>query len=310
MRISRFVSKSKAKFEIKSFGKGYSEMIKDTISDQLIYSTVKITCRNASSISYGSGFFMQQNLSDGNIIQAIVTNKHVLRGYDYAEITLAGIHSDGTPDDLNHVTISISDLQRKIRSHPDENIDISLLFVNDEIKKSSVLGKPVYYRSVGTDMILPPQSLGPLTSIEDVIMIGYPSGMIDTYNNKPVVRKGITATSLKLDYEGTPDFLIDISCFPGSSGSPVFLRKVGLVQEVLENKLTLGLMPNYSLLGIIHSVLTVKANGNIAQKEIPTSLAPIVEMNIPLNLGHVTKAKKILEVFDMVSKMSTFSSSV
>ena len=162
-------------------------MIKDTISDQLIYSTVRITCRNASSISYGSGFFMQQNLSDGNIIQAIVTNKHVLRGYDYAEITLAGIHSDGTPDDLNHVTISISDLQRKIRSHPDENIDISLLFVNDEIKKSSVLGKPVYYCSVGTDMILPPQSLGPLTSIEDVIMIGYPSGMIDTYNNKPVV---------------------------------------------------------------------------------------------------------------------------
>ena len=104
--------------------------------------------------------------------------------------------------------------------------------------------------------------------------------------------------------------MIDISCFPGSSGSPVFLRKVGLVQEVLENKLTLGLMPNHSLLGIIHSVLTVKANGNIAQKEIPTSLAPIVEMNIPLNLGHVTKAKKILEVFDMVSKMSTFSSSV
>lgn len=58
-------------------------MIKDTISDQLIYSTVRIICRNASSVSCGTGFFMQQSLPDGNNINAIVTNNHVIRGYDY-----------------------------------------------------------------------------------------------------------------------------------------------------------------------------------------------------------------------------------
>ena len=43
-----------------------------------------------------------------------------------------------------------------------------------------------------------------------------------------------------------------------------------------------------------------KADGNIVQKDIPTSLKSVVETNIPLNLGHVTKAKKILEIFDIV----------
>ena len=157
-----------------------------------------------------------------------------------------------------------------------------------------------YYRAIGTGMTLLPEDFNLLTSIEDVIMIGYPNGIIDTYNNKPVVRKGITATSLKLDYDGTPDFVIDISCFFGSSGSPVFLRKEGLAKETSDKGLTLGLTPSYSLLGIIHSMSIAKADGNIVQKDIPTSLKSVVETNIPLNLGYVTKAKKILEIFDIV----------
>lgn len=277
-------------------------MIKDTISDQLIYSTVRIICRNASSVSCGTGFFMQQSLPDGNNINAIVTNNHVIRGYDYAEITLAGVHSDGTPDDLEHVTISINDLPHKTVSHPDPNIDICLLLVSDEIEKAKSSGKPVYYRAIGTGMTLLTEDFNSLTSIEDVIMIGYPNGIIDTYNNKPVVRKGITATSLKLDYNGTPDFMIDISCFYGSSGSPVFLRKDGLAKEISDEGLELGLTPSYSLLGIIHSMSITKADGNIVQNDIPTSLKSIVETNIPLNLGHVTKASKILEIFNKVKE--------
>lgn len=221
-------------------------------------------------------------------------------GYDYAEITFAGTHNDGTPDDLNHITISIKDLPHKIVSHPDNDIDICLLFINTEIKESEALGKPIYFCTISTEMTLRPEDFNSLTSIEDVIMIGYPSGIIDTYNNKPVIRKGITATSLKLDYNGTPDFMIDISCFFGSSGSPVFLRKEGLAKEESNEGLKLGLVPSYSLLGIIHSMSIAKVDGEIVQRNIPTSLKPIVETNIPLNLGNVTKAKKILEIFDML----------
>lgn len=245
-------------------------------------------------------FFMRRYFPDKTNINAIVTNNHVVDGYDYAEITLAGIDENGMPDDKNHVTITINDLQKRRISHPDKNIDVCLLFVNDKIEEYEKAGKSVYYKAVGTEMTLLPTDYDSLTSIEDVIMIGYPNGIMDTYNNKPVVRKGITATSLKLDYNGTPDFMVDIACFYGSSGSPVFLRKEGLAKETTDKGLTIGLSPSYSLLGIIHSMSIAKASGEIVVKEIPTSMKPIVETTIPLNLGQVTKAKKILEIFDLV----------
>lgn len=275
-------------------------MIKDQIADQLVYSTVRIVCRDKTTLSRGTGFFMRRYFPDKTNINAIVTNNHVVDGYDYAEITLAGIDENGMPDDKNHVTITINDLQKRRISHPDKNIDVCLLFVNDKIEEYEKAGKSVYYKAVGTEMTLLPTDYDSLTSIEDVIMIGYPNGIMDTYNNKPVVRKGITATSLKLDYNGTPDFMVDIACFYGSSGSPVFLRKEGLAKETTDKGLTIGLSPSYSLLGIIHSMSIAKASGEIVVKEIPTSMKPIVETTIPLNLGQVTKAKKILEIFDLV----------
>ena len=277
-------------------------MIKDQLADQLVYSTVRIVCRNSTTISNGTGFFMRKAYSDGRNIDALVTNNHVVEGYDYAEITLAGVCRDGTPDDQNQVTIEIPDLQKRRISHPDKNIDICLLFVDDRLKAASDAGKLVYYRAIDAGMALDTASYDSLTPIEDVIMIGYPNGIIDTYNNKPVVRKGITATSLKLDYNGNPDFMIDIACFYGSSGSPVFLRKEGLAKEQTSDGLTIGVQPYYSLLGIIHSMSIAKANGEILVKEIPTALRPIVETTIPLNLGQVTKANKILEIFDKVKE--------
>ena len=243
-------------------------MIRDQIADQLVYSTVRIWCEKSTMHSSGTGFFLIKNYSDGSNINAIVTNKHVVEGFEKAEISFAGVSDDGSPDDHNQVIITINDLQRKIFPHPSPEIDICLLFINDEIEKSRQAGKQVYYLSIGAEMIISPADADLLTPIEDVIMIGYPQGIIDTYNNKPVVRKGITATSLKLDYNGTSDFLIDIACFPGSSGSPIFLRKEGLEKEEKDTGIQIGISPRYSLLGVVHSMLTAKTNGDIVVNDI------------------------------------------
>ena len=73
-------------------------------------------------------------------------------------------------------------------------------------------------------------------------MIGYPIGLIDEYNNKPIVRKGITATTYNIDYNGKKEFLIDIACFPGSSGSPIFIRRDGLgIAKDSQGKQIIGL---------------------------------------------------------------------
>ena len=66
-----------------------------------------------------------------------------------------------------------------------------------------------------------------LDDLEDVLMIGYPDGMSDSKNNLPIVRRGITATDYKIDYEGKKEFLIDASIFKGSSGSPILICNIG-----------------------------------------------------------------------------------
>lgn len=275
-------------------------MIKDDIADQLIYSTVKIICRNSTFTSTGTGFFMRKELDDGNNITAIVTNKHVVHGFDSAEIVLCRSKSEGGPDDVNHVTIKVPIDAAHYVAHPDDEIDICFVFINDAIDQADKKGLGVFYRCIGTDMTLRNDDMDSITSIEDVIMIGYPSGIIDQYNNKPVVRKGITATSIKLKYNGMPDFLVDIATFPGSSGSPIFLRREGLAKEQNEKGLTLGIKPNYSLLGIIHSSCIRKESGEIVVKDIPTSTKPLVEYTIPLNLGIATMTSKILELFNYI----------
>jgi len=54
-------------------------------------------------------------------------------------------------------------------------------------------------------------------------MVGYPIGLWDEKNNYPIFRKGITATHPANDYNGKSEFMIDAACFPGSSGSPVYI---------------------------------------------------------------------------------------
>ena len=279
-------------------------MIKDDIADQLVYSTVKITCQNSSSVSTGTGFFMRKELEDGKKITAIVTNKHVVNGYDNAEIVLCQANTEGAADDENHVTIKVPIDASHCVFHPDSQVDICFVFINDAIEMAESKSMSVFYRCIGMEMTLLEKDIDSITSIEDVIMIGYPSGIMDQYNNKPVVRKGITATSIKLRYDGKPDFLVDIATFPGSSGSPVFLRREGLEKETNEKGLTLGIKPSYLLLGIIHSSYTRKENGEIVVKDITTSMKPFVEYSIPLNLGIATTTDKILELFDYVESIS------
>lgn len=56
--------------------------------------------------------------------------------------------------------------------------------------------------------------LGELSAIEDIIMIGYPDGIWDSINNQPIIRRGITATQPKNNFNGKQEFLIDAACSP------------------------------------------------------------------------------------------------
>ena len=92
---------------------------------------------------------------------------------------------------------------------------------------SVTTGKRPFYINLSQGVIGSPEALSSLAPIEDITMIGYPNGLWDEVNNLPIVRRGITATSANGKYQGKTEFLIDAACFPGSSGSPVFVYNNG-----------------------------------------------------------------------------------
>lgn len=77
-----------------------------------------------------------------------------------------------------------------------------------------VLGKS-FYIALTKELIPNFEQLSNLRAIEDITMIGYPTGLWDRVNNLPIVRKGITATHPNINYNGIEEILIDAKfCFP------------------------------------------------------------------------------------------------
>lgn len=272
-------------------------MLKDEIADQLVFATVKITCKNDSQVWSGTGFFMVRPYTDRADVIRLVTNRHVMEGASSTDIILTGSYPDGTPNNTEHVSIHFEGVQNYCTYHSDSAIDICVVDISDGLKALENKGIKAYFKCISTNMIVSDSGLDSLTPIEDVIMIGYPNSISDEVNNRPVVRSGITATDLKLNYNGKCEFMIDAACFPGSSGSPVFLRKSSLEKEANEDgSLTLAIKPQYAFLGILHAGPTIAVDGNIVIKNIPTATIPMAEIQTMMNLGYVIKAEKVLEL--------------
>ncbi|WP_436868638.1 hypothetical protein [Mammaliicoccus sciuri] len=133
------------------------------------------------------------------------------------------------------------------------------------------------------------EELENLKFAEEVIMIGYPNGISDTFNNLPVFRKGITATHPAINFDGTPHFLIDMTIVPGSSGSPVFLYN-STGYSTKSGDLIFG-GERLMFLGINKAVFIADNYGEIKEIQEPTKL--ISHSQIGINLGIIISSLEI-----------------
>lgn len=127
---------------------------------------------------------------------------------------------------------------------------------------------------------------GGLLSYSDRPIFGYPRGFYDRLNLLPVARRAITATPISVDYEGRPEFLMDASVFPGSSGSPVFVVKPHPIRPVVH------------FLGILSQSIFRTEENEVRFQPIPTAGIPFVTSREWLNIGVVTKSKVIVEAIE------------
>lgn len=267
-----------------------------TITEQLAYSTVRIECEmNDGGISSGSGYFFRfkDNQQTHEHIPVVITNKHVIANSKKGKLIFT-LQKDGKPSDKEHFEFFIDNFESYWRKHPDADVDLCAMPLAPFIKFAELQGKSLYYISLDFSLIPDQKRLDTLSGMEEIVMVGYPNGIWDQVNNKPIYRKGITATHPCIDYNGKKEFMIDAACFPGSSGSPVFILNENGYSDKSGNTY-LG-AKRILLMGTLYAGPQSIATGEIKIVDVPTSQKPIAISAIPNNLGLVIKSSRIKEI--------------
>lgn len=201
-------------------------------TERLLHSTVRIEAVDAKGdLSSGTGFFFNFAAGDNRVLPAIVTNKHVVKGQSRGFFHLTLAKPDGTPHYGRHERIEVNNFSDVWLEHPDPDVDLAMCLIGGLLNYLQGAGKPPFYCGIDKGIIPDADALANLDAVEEIMMIGYPNGLWDSKNNLPIARQGITGTPPFIDYNAKPEFLIDAACFPGSSGSPVFIVNQGIVRD-------------------------------------------------------------------------------
>ena len=210
----------------------------ESISTQLLYTTFPIWAEMGDgSITSGTGFIFNSPVKEreNTFVPLLITNCHVIQGSKkvFTEFVIKG---DQGPKIGNKIRVelnssvfsSFSDTEKDLAAHP-------IAPILNGLDKNNYT---VFYRSVDPSIIPSKEVVEKLSAIEEVIFIGYPSGLYDTENSFPIVRRGITATPAWNKFINKEKFLIDAGVYPGSSGSPVFIYNQGSFSS--ENGVSIG----------------------------------------------------------------------
>lgn len=255
-----------------------------SVSQLISKSTVRIECDVVGGgVSVGTGFWFGFSTTGDSGLPLLVTNKHVIANSTTIRIRF-NVSSAANPQ-LKFYDATINNPSDFIQ-HPDQNIDLCALPIGRFLSELSSQGIEVD-NFFFTDRSFLNQHY--VTPVEEVFMTGYPNGLWDTVNNRPITRKGITASSLLEDWQGRPEFMIDMACFGGSSGSPVYIMNEG--GYATSDGLAIG--NRFIFLGVLYAGPTLDVNGSINIVDVPTVATPVVSTTLMMNLGMVIKAEQL-----------------
>jgi len=271
------------------------------VLDQLVHTTVRIQCFNGKGEAFsGTGFAMRFCESDGQSVTALITNKHVIEGAVKGVLTFHTMDANGDPVYGKYATVTLNQFEDSWVKHPDKDVDLAALPLAGAITILKNQGTEVFIKTVGRDLLAMDADLQDLTAVEDILMIGYPNSLWDAKNNFPITRRGVTATPPYIDFDGKNEFMIDCACFPGSSGSPIFLSGSGSYANK-SGGYTLG--ARLKFIGVLWGGPMYTTEGKVIVVPIPTKNEPVALSQIPMNLGYCIKAEQLLAFDDHFGKL-------
>lgn len=203
----------------------------------------------------GTGFFVIRSTGFEPVF--LVTCAHVLESENTIYV---GYNLKSGQRDRSKLKLINEDGTRIYKVHPDPSVDIAALRVEPS---SNVDYKLIFYDkfcdiTAFTDEVI------------DIRVLGFPLGIVGAEYVNPIVRSGIVSLPSVRDI-GLKDesgvvtnpkaFLIDTFVFPGSSGSPIFYKRVTV--EGNETKVSTGFA------GIIKAYLPYREVAISAQTKRP-----------------------------------------
>ena len=271
----------------------------DSFTEQLMLVTVLIE----TSSGKGTGFFYSIDLDDGKKSTILITNKHVINDNADEEVTIQFHLHQGKHNALESRTVKF---KTKWIFH--STMDICFCFINPINEKlESIINTHLNIISISRDYII--DNCAEYAPLDELVMVGYPIGLYNQKYNYPIFRKGYIASDPSVDYSDDqslklPDHrigIVDMACFPGSSGSPIFIYdKRRLISKGDGSFVLLPYQPK--LLGILFAGPRYNVDGTIVIKSIPTVLSALINTRIMTNLGYYIKSQIIFELEDL-SKM-------
>ncbi len=265
-------------------------------------STVRLSTSTPQGSGSGTGFLFRFDFGTRSVV-TIITNKHVAanaislttRLTVVPKLGIDTINDGCKPPNANHIPISIPNLPECIISHPSPDVDLCAINISN-IWVSLVQTYAVRHTLLDESWMPNADMQSLLRPIEPIVMVGYPKGLSDETNNLPVIRNGITGSHPMIPWNGSNQFLVDAACFPGSSGSPVFLFQDGIFRQSQESYAP---GTQAALLGILYAGPLFEYTGKIIQKPVPTLDTDVAVINTMMNLGYVINSQEIIEIKDI-----------
>lgn len=266
----------------------------ECLSEQLMFNTVRLVDNNDGC---GTGFFFNFE-KDGYICPTIITNKHVVNYNPNEEITFC-LHltdNEDLPGESHEITYRTNWF-----FHPSHDLCFCFAAPLFQIVKQAT-GQDVFFIANNMSIVATPKELSELRALEEVTMVGYPNGLWDQRNNFPIFRHGYTASHPSLDFNRPGVGLVDMACFPGSSGSPIYILNEASYQDKRGN--FYAATSRVLLLGVLFAGPMFTAEGTLVVRNVPTQMTMCSQTDIAMNLGLYIHAKELQFFQEMIENMS------
>lgn len=266
-------------------------------AEMMSFATTLVECAlQGGGSATGSGFFFEyfRGNSNGKSLTVIVTNRHVVEDSVGGSFRITLANDKGMPDVGNSLQVPLPKPGQKVGwiLHPNPEVDLAILPIGTIIEYAHRRGVLPYISTLTAQDIATADDLRLVAQMEPVAMPGYPQGIWDSINNQPIFRRGFCATHPAVPYNGKPEFLVDIECHPGSSGSPVLLFDTGNWQDKWGDSHDGG---RIKLVGILYAGFIQTAHGEVVEMPIPTSSSLMATVQVPIGLAKCVSASQLSE---------------